>query len=113
MNTDTMPETGFAKFRSRLGYRFIIFWYADFFSPADLCKRACILTLLFALVHLVGLREFTTFLNGAVESVALGRQMSSFFGLIYIFAYLGFVLLVPMLLIAAGLVCIFRGVKLQ
>ena len=36
------------------------------------------------------------------------RQMSSFFGLIYIFAYLGFVLLVPMLLIAAGLVCIFR-----
>ena len=41
-----------------------------------------------------------------MDSMALGWQSSAFLGLLYIFFYLAFILVVPMLLIAAGLLAI-------
>ncbi len=81
-------------------------WRAELFSPKDFLRRAVVLATLFLALHVAGLREYTSILNGTVVSAELGRGMSAFLGLAYVFAYLGFVLLVPMLLLAAAmLVC--------
>ena len=77
-------------------------WRAELFSPKDFLRRAVVVAVIFLAVHLAGLREYTCILNGTVGSVALGRGMSAFLGLAYVFAYLGVVLLVPILLLAAA-----------
>lgn len=78
-------------------------WRAEPFSPKDFLRRAVVLLLVFLAVHLAGLREFTSILNGTMASVELGRGMSAFLGLVYVFAYLGVVLVVPILLLAAAM----------
>jgi hypothetical protein len=94
--------------RPSLAYRLLSLWHSEFFSPKDFVKRALMLSVLFLIVHVAGLREFTTVLNGTMGSVELGRETSAFLGTLYIFVYLSFVLLVPMLLIAAGLIAAYR-----
>jgi hypothetical protein len=94
-----MNEARRANFRQRLA----ACWRAEFFSPKDFVRRAFVLTVSYLAVHLAGLREFTSILNGTVGSVGLGWGLSAFLGLGYIFAYLAFVLLVPILLLAAGI----------
>jgi hypothetical protein len=78
-----------------------IFERADFLSPKDLLQRAGAITVTFLLLHVAGLREYTSILNGTVGSVALGWQVSGFLAVIYILAYLAFVVLVPILVLAA------------
>ena len=78
-------------------------WRAQFLSPKDFVRRAIVIALFYLVVHLAGLREFTSLLNGTVGSVQLGWGISGFLGLMYISAYLAFVLLVPVLLLAAAL----------
>jgi hypothetical protein len=74
-----------------------------FFSAKTFLGVAFGLALLFGLAHLAGLREFTTVLNGTMGDVDAGWRTSVIWGAAYIFTYLGFVLLVPTLLIAAAL----------
>ena len=74
---------------------------ADFLSPKDLLQRAGAITIIFLLLHLAGLREFTSVLNGTVGSLALGWKASGFLAVIYIASYLAFVVLVPVLVLAA------------
>jgi hypothetical protein len=83
-------------------------WRAEFFSPKDFVRRAFVIALFYLVVHLAGLREFTSLLNGTVGSVQLGWATSGFLGLTYIFVYLAFVLLVPVLLLAAALLTTWR-----
>ena len=64
-------------------------------------RLALLLTVMFGLAHLAGLREFTTMLNGTMANVEVGWRMSVFLGTVYILGYLGFVLLVPTLVLAA------------
>ena len=78
-----------------------IFRRAEFFSAKDLLQRALGISGLFLLAHLAGLREFTSVLNGTVGSVAAGWKLSSYLALIYILLYLAFVILVPVLVLAA------------
>ena len=78
-----------------------MFQRADFLSPRDLLQRAGAISVLFFLLHLAGLRDFTSILNGTVGSLALGWNLSAFLAVIYIVAYLGFVVLVPILVLAA------------
>jgi hypothetical protein len=78
-------------------------WRADFLSPKDLVRRAIMLAAFYAILHLAGLREFVSILNGTIGSLRLGWGISVFLGLLYIVAYLAFVLLVPSMLLAAGL----------
>jgi hypothetical protein len=92
----------------RLRERVAALWHAEFFSPKDFVRRATVITVLFLVVHLAGLREFTTLLNGTMGSPQLGWRMSGFLGLTYIFTYLAFVLLVPMLLLAAALLVVWK-----
>jgi hypothetical protein len=86
-----------------LWHRLAALWRADLFSPKDFVRRAVVLTIIFLAVHLAGLREYTTILNGTAASVELGRGMCAFLGLAYLFAYLGVALLVPILLLAAAM----------
>jgi hypothetical protein len=90
---------------------FARFAKAEAFSPKYFLSRAAVLAGLFLVVHLAGLRHFTSILNGTVGSVELGRTLSALFGVGYIFAYLGVVLVAPILALAAGLV--FIAEKLQ
>jgi hypothetical protein len=84
-------------FWQRLG----LFRQAEFLSAKDLLQRAGAISVLFLLAHLAGLREFTSVLNGTIGSVAAGWKLSGFLALIYILLYLAFVILVPVLLLAA------------
>lgn len=83
-------------------------WRAEFLSPKDLVKRAILITIVFGIAHLAGLKEFTTVLNGTMGSVQLGFGISAFLGLSYVFLYLAFVLGVPILLLAAALLAAWK-----
>ena len=74
---------------------------ASFLSPKDLLQRAAAITAVYLLLHLAGLREMTSVLNGTVGSVALGWKLSGILAAIYIIFYLAFVVLVPILILAA------------
>ena len=84
-------------FRSRVA----ALWRAEFCSPKDFLRRALVICVLFLIAHLAGLREFTSLLNGTTGSLELGRQLSVTLGLSYIVLYLAFILLVPILILAA------------
>ena len=86
-----------------LPHRLAALWRAELFSPKDLLRRAVVVAVIFLGVHIAGLRDYTCILNGTAASVELGRGMSAFLGLAYVFAYLAFVLLVPILLLAAAI----------
>ena len=79
-------------------------------SPLYLLEWAAMLTILFVIVQLAGLRDFTSVLNGTVGSTHLSWQTASFLGAAYIFVYLGFVIVVPILILAAGILKIWQRI---
>lgn len=84
----------------------------ELLSPKSMLRCAGMISVLFLAVHLAGLRSFTCILNGTVGSLALGWQISQVLALGYIFIYLMFVLLVPVLLLAAMFLAVWqRGWK--
>ncbi len=78
-------------------------WKAEAFSPGAFVSRAVILAALYALSRIAGLQEYTTFLSGTSPNVNLSWQTASALGLIHLLLYFSFILLVPILLITAGL----------
>jgi len=78
-------------------------WKAEIFSPAALVLRAILIAMLFCASELLGLREYTTFLSGTSGNVNLSWNTTSLLGLIHLLLYVAFILLVPILLITAGL----------
>ena len=85
-----------------------LFRRAEALSPRDLLQRAGAISTLFLVAHLAGLREFTSVLNGTIGSVAAGWKLSSFLALIYILLYLAFVILVPVLVLAALMLMVWQ-----
>jgi hypothetical protein len=83
-------------------------WKADAFSPTAFCVRACLVTLLFCVSELLGLREYTTFLSGTSANLNVSWQTAATLGLIHLFLYVAFILLVPVFLIAAGLLFVWN-----
>lgn len=71
-------------------------------SPGYLLEWAALLTVLFIIAHIIGLRQFTSVLNGTIGSTSLSWQTASFLGVAYVLVYLGFVIVVPVLVLAAG-----------
>ena len=70
-------------------------------SPGYLLEWAVFLSVLFLVVNLAGMREFTSVLNGTVGSTNLSWQTAAFLGAAYVFVYLAFVLGAPILVLAA------------
>jgi hypothetical protein len=79
-------------------------------SSLYLLEWAALLTVLFIIVQLAGLREYTSVLNGTVGSTHLSWQTASFLGAAYIFVYLGFVVVAPILILAAGILKIWQRI---
>jgi hypothetical protein len=73
------------------------------FSPHGLVARAAIITLIFCIAHLAGLREYTTIISGTSPTGDVRDFWAIFLGAGYTMLYLAFSLVVPALLIAAGL----------
>jgi hypothetical protein len=95
---------------SRLKFYTSLIWHAEFCSPKDFARRAIFITFAFLILHLAGLREFTTVLSGTAGSVELGWATSAFLGLLYVCGWLGFVVLAPILLLAAALFAIWNRI---
>ncbi len=86
-------------------------WFRRLFSagfdPAGLLVRAALVAAFFAVCHLAGWREHTTFLSGTPASADGGANTSAVLGVIYMAGYFGFVLLAPILVIAGGILFAF------
>ena len=93
--------------------RLMKLWRAKFFSPKDFVRRALIICVLFGVAHLLGLKEFTSVLNGTTGSLALGWTISAMLGLAYVILYVAFVLLVPILLLAAAMLAVWARIYRQ
>ena len=83
------------------GKKLALFQRAEFLSARDMVQRAAAISGLFLLVHLAGFREYTGVLNGTIGSLELGWKLSTFLAGVYILLYLAFVILVPVLVLAA------------
>lgn len=70
-------------------------------SALYLMEWAGLLLVIFFVAHLAGLRDFTSVLNGTVGSTSVNWQTAAFLGVAYVLIYLGVVLMVPILAIAA------------
>jgi len=81
---------------------------APFLSPLGFVARALLLALVFGACELAGWREHTTFISGTAASAEAGISSSVTLGLIYMLAYFGFVLVAPILLLAAGMLTLWQ-----
>jgi hypothetical protein len=75
----------------------------------DLLIRAGLLALAYAMVNLAGWRTHTRFLSGTMSEGA-DLQSTAIRGLLYALSHIGFWVLMPVLLIAAGLVRLWPAV---
>lgn len=86
-------------------------WIRRLFSaglnPTGLLVRAALVVVFFAVCHVAGWREHTTFLSGTSASADGGANTSAVLGVIYMAGYFGFVLLAPILVIAGGILFVF------
>ncbi len=84
-------------------------WKADSFSPTAFVVRAVIITAIFGISELAGLREYTTFLTGTSANLNMSWQTAATLGLIHLLLYVAFILLVPVSLITAVLLFAFNS----
>jgi phosphotransferase system glucose/maltose/N-acetylglucosamine-specific IIC component len=90
--------------------RIAFLWRAEFFSPKDFIRRALLIAIAYMLVKFTGLQEFTTVLNGTMGSVEMGWWPSAFLGLASVIIYLAFVILAPVLFLAAAFLVIWKRI---
>ena len=93
------------------GKKLTIFQRAEFLSAKDMVQRAAGISGLFLLVHLAGFREYTGVLNGTIGSLGLGWKLSTFLAAVYIMLYLAFVIVVPVLVLAAGILTVWQRLR--
>jgi hypothetical protein len=86
-------------------------WRAEFLSRKDLLRRAFVIGVAFLAAQLAGLREFTSVLNGTTGSMAVSWEVSALLGLLYVVIYLAFVILVPVLILAASILTIWQSIR--
>jgi hypothetical protein len=84
---------------------------AEAFTPKDLVLRAAFIVVVYLAAHFAGLREFTTFLSGTAPVTTLSWQWVAFLGVAYLMAYFAFILLAPMLLLAAALLAAWEALS--
>ena len=76
---------------------------ALFVSPGGFLGWAALITLAFCICHVLGWRAHTTFLTGTPSEAGANLITSAVLGTAYMAAYFGFVLLTPVLLLAAAI----------
>jgi hypothetical protein len=83
-------------------------WRAECFSPRGFLLRALLIGAAFLAVQLAGLRDYTSVLNGTVGPSAASWKLSAFYGLTYLVTYMAFVILAPVLVLAAGILALWQ-----
>lgn len=86
-------------FRQKL----LCFVRAPMFTPQGFVVRALLLTLIFLILELLGLRAYTCILCGSSPTGGAADSTLAILAVIYILSYFAAVLLVPILLIAAAI----------
>jgi hypothetical protein len=81
---------------------------ASVLSPAGLVLTALFILLAFGICEAIGLREYTTVISGTVAVPGASFKTSFFLALIYLATYFAFVLLLPILVIAAALLVVWK-----
>ena len=81
-----------------------------FFSPSGLILRAALIAAAFLVCHVLGWRQYTTIASGTAPAAFGGQSVGAALGILYIASYFGFVLLAPVLVLAAGLVALYQHV---
>ncbi len=81
---------------------------ADPFSPKAFVVRAAIIVILYLVSKFSGLENYTTFLSGTSPNPNMSWQTGSALGLTHLLLYFAYVLLVPIFLITAGLIELWR-----
>lgn len=72
-------------------------------SPGSFLLCAITFTVVYMILHLAGLRAHTSVLCGTFAAERSEQVRTSFFAVIYIFFYMATVIVVPILVIAAGI----------
>lgn len=78
---------------------------ARFFSAAGFFYRAVLIVIVFGLLHLAGLREYTSFITGTSSG-----NVADILGMAYFLFYSLSVFVTPILVIASGFMLIFRRI---
>ena len=85
--------------------------------PKSLSRRllssAASLTLLYALAHLAGWREHTSFLSGTVGDPNASWERAALEGTVYLVLHFGFVVAVPILIISSAFAWLANRIQLQ
>lgn len=79
-------------------------------TPSGLLVRAALVVVFFAVCHLAGWREHTTFISGTPASAGVSANTSVVLGVVYMAGYFSVVLLAPILTLAAGLLFVFERI---
>jgi hypothetical protein len=75
----------------------------ELFSPRGFLICAATLALAFAVCHVAGLREYTSILCGQAPTGSYADWWAIHLGMAYVVFYFAFVLVVPILVLAAGI----------
>ena len=66
------------------------------------------IALAYLVIHFCGLRDYTSVLNGTTGSLNVSWGTAAALGVTYVLSWLAFILLVPILLIAAALLVLWK-----
>jgi hypothetical protein len=86
-------------------------WSAEFFSAKDFVRHGVLFVFAFAAVHLLGLREFTSVLNGTPGMAGMDPTLAALLGVLYVACYLAAILLAPICFLTAGLLSLWQRFK--
>ncbi|MFC1706817.1 hypothetical protein ACFL59_08355 [Planctomycetota bacterium] len=73
------------------------------FTPQWLLLHAGLLLVIFTILHLLGLREYTSFLSGTTPAGEVFDDRLALQGAAYLLTYLATVVLVPILVLGSGI----------
>jgi hypothetical protein len=80
----------------------------NFFSPGGFLFFALFIAVGFLAVHLAGLRDYTTIVSGTRGPNGASWEKSAICGSAYFLAYMAFAIVAPILVLAAGLLAVWR-----
>ena len=75
-------------------------------SPRSLLVAAAALAIAFGLSHVAGLRHYAGFLSGSAPAGTGDGTLPAGFGVIYVLLYFAFVVIAPILALAAGILAV-------
>ncbi len=81
---------------------------APFFSPSGFLARALLISFLYALLHILGFREYTTFISGTPAGQT-DTTLATIAGVGYFTLYSLFILAAPVFAIASGVMYVLHG----